>query len=296
LKIEMKVAIFGRNFDFEYAKYIQSFFENLYSLHSEVIIYDKFFHFLVNEANISLQSKQTFSDYSGLKGTSDMLFSIGGDGTILDALNVVRDSNIPVIGINTGKLGFLASVAIHETGQAIESIVNKQFTLDKRSLLKVESTSGKFNDFPFGLNEITVQKSDSTMITVQVEVDGEYLNSYWADGLIVSTPTGSTAYSLSVGGPVITPQSGNIIISPISPHNLTVRPLVLPDNCRLKLKVDSRAHNHIISLDHRSIKVDNDEEIFVSKADFSLNLIQLNNSSFYNTLRNKLMWGVDKRN
>jgi len=292
----MKVAVFGRNFDLEYAEYIQSFFEKLYSLKTELLIYDKFYHFLKNEANISLQSKQTFSDYSGLKGKSEILFSIGGDGTILDALHVVRDSNIPVIGINTGKLGFLASVAIHETGQAIDAIVNKQYTIDKRSLLKVESTSGIFADFPYGLNEITVQKSDSTMITVQVEIEGEFLNSYWADGLIVSTPTGSTAYSLSVGGPILTPQSDNFILSPISPHNLTVRPLVLQDNCKLKLKVDSRASHYIISLDHRSIKVENAECIFLSKAEFSLNLIQLNNSSFYKTLRNKLMWGMDKRN
>jgi len=292
----MKAAIFGRNFDLEYKEHIQSFFDKLYSLNIEVSIFDKFYQFLINKANISLQSNQTFSDYSGLKAKSEILFSIGGDGTILDALNVVRDSNIPVIGINTGKLGFLASVAIHETGQAIEAIVNNQFTIDKRSLLKVESNFGIFEDFPFGLNEITVQKSDSAMITVQVEIDGEYLNTYWADGLIVSTPTGSTAYSLSVGGPVVSPQSESLVISSISPHNLTIRPLVLPDNCKLKLKVQSRVQNYIVSLDHRSIKVDNKDEIWVSKADFSLNLIQLSGTSFYKTIRNKLMWGADKRN
>jgi len=292
----MKAAIFGRNFDLEHKRHIQSFFNKLYSFGIEVLIFDKFYEFLTSEADISLQSCQTFSNYIGLKGKSEVLFSIGGDGTILDALNVVRDSNIPVIGINTGKLGFLASVAIHETEQAIETIVSKQFTIDKRSLLKVESDFGIFEDFPFCLNEITVQKSDATMITVQVEIDGEYLNTYWADGLIVSTPTGSTAYSLSVGGPVVTPQSESLVISSISPHNLTIRPLVLPDNCKLKLRVQSRAQNYIVSLDHRSIKIDNKEEICVSKADFSLNLIQLNNSSFYKTIRNKLMWGADKRN
>jgi NAD+ kinase len=193
-------------------------------------------------------------------------------------------------------LGFLASIAKEEIESALNSIFLKEYSIEERTLLKLESSSGLFKEFPYSLNEIAVQKVDSAMITVHAYIDGEFLNSYWADGLLVSTPTGSTAYSLSVGGPIIIPQSGNFIISPISPHNLTVRPIVLPDTSKLQLKLEGRSLNYIASIDHRSLMIKNTEELTISKAEFKIKLLKLNNTSFYQTLRNKLMWGVDKRN
>ncbi|MDA3953083.1 MAG: NAD kinase [Bacteroidales bacterium] len=292
----MKVAIYGRNFDLGFKEYVKRFFEILNSNNIEIIIYKKFFDFLKKEIDLEADSVSVFSKHFEIKNDVDLLFSIGGDGTILDAITIVRDSGIPIVGLNTGRLGFLASISKDEIETALKAIFAKEYTIDVRSLLKLESSSGLFNDFPFSLNEIAIQKVDSAMITVHAYIDGEFLNSYWSDGLLVSTPTGSTAYSLSVGGPIIVPQSGNFIISPISPHNLTVRPIVLRDSSRLQLKLEGRSLNYILSLDHRSLMIKNTEEIFISKAEFKVKLIKLNNNSFYKTLRNKLMWGIDKRN
>jgi NAD+ kinase len=292
----MRVAIYGRNFDSGFREYIERFFEILISNNVEITIFKNFYDFLNKEIKIESDLVSVFTKHQEIKNDTDLLFSIGGDGTILDATTVVRDSNIPIVGINTGKLGFLASIAKDEIESALNSIFEKKYTIEERSLLKLESSSGLFKEFPYSLNEIAVQKIDSAMITVHVYVDGEFLNSYWADGLLVSTPTGSTAYSLSVGGPIIVPQSGNFIISPISPHNLTVRPIVLPDTSKLQLKLEGRSLNYIASLDHRSIMIKNTEDVIISKADFKIQLIKLENTSFYKTIRNKLMWGVDKRN
>ncbi len=296
MTIRMKVAIFGRNFDSGYKEYVKRFFEIILENNIEITIYKKFFDFLVKEINLNPNLVSVFSKHLEIKNDVDLLFSIGGDGTILDAITVVRDSNIPIVGLNTGKLGFLASISKDEIEPALKAIFAKEFTIDERSLLKLQSSSGLFKEFPYSLNEIAVQKVDSAMITVRVNIDGEFLNTYWVDGLLVSTPTGSTAYSLSVGGPIIVPQSGNFIISPISPHNLTVRPIVLRDTSKLQLELEGRSPNYILSLDHRSIMIKNTEEIIISKAEFKIKLIKLNSTSFYKTLRNKLMWGVDKRN
>lgn len=292
----MKVAIFGRNFDKGFKEYVKKFFEILHKNNIEITIYEKFYDFLKKEIDLNTDLISIFSKHLEIKNNVDLLFSIGGDGTILDATTIVRDSNIPIVGINTGKLGFLASIAKDELESALNSIFSKEYTIEERTLLKLESSSGLFKEFPYSLNEISVQKVDSAMITVHVYIDGEFLNSYWSDGLLVSTPTGSTAYSLSVGGPIIIPQSGNFIIAPISPHNLTVRPIVLPDTSKLQLKLEGRSLNYLASLDHRSVMIKNTEEITISKAEFKIQLIKLNNTSFYKTLRNKLMWGVDKRN
>ena len=292
----MKVAIYGRNFDSGYKEYVKRFFEILLENNIEITIYKKFFDFLIKEINLNPNVVSVFSKHLEIKNDVDLMFSIGGDGTILDAITVVRDSNIPIVGLNTGKLGFLASISKDEIESALKAVFAKEYTIDERSLLKLESSSGLFKEFPYSLNEIAVQKVDSAMITVLVNIDGEFLNTYWVDGLLVSTPTGSTAYSLSVGGPIIVPQSGNFIISPISPHNLTVRPIVLRDTSKVQLKLEGRSLNYILSLDHRSIMIKNTEEIIISKAEFKIKLIKLNDTSFYKTLRNKLMWGVDKRN
>jgi NAD+ kinase len=292
----MKVAVYGRNFDSGFKEYVKKFFEILYSNNIEITIYNLFYDFLIKEIDLDATMVSVFSKHNEIKNEVDLLFSIGGDGTILDAITIVRDSNIPIVGINTGRLGFLASISKDKIEQALNAIFAKKYTIDERSLIKLESSSGLFEEFPYSLNEIAVQKIDSAMITVHVYIDDKFLNTYWADGLLVSTPTGSTAYSLSVGGPIIVPQSGSFIISPISPHNLTVRPIVLCDTSKLQLKLEGRSLNYILSLDHRSIIIKNTEEILISKADFKIKLIKLNSTSFYKTLRNKLMWGVDKRN
>ena len=292
----MKVAIYGRNFDKSFRENVEKFFKILQNNNIDIVVYSKFFDFLKREIDFNINSVSVFSKHDEIKEDTDLLFSIGGDGTILDAVTFVRNYNIPIVGINTGKLGFLASIAKEEIESALKSILAGDYNIEERTLLKLESSSGIFKEFPYSLNEISVQKIDSAMITVHVYIDGEFLNSYWADGLLISTPTGSTAYSLSVGGPIIIPQSGNFIISPISPHNLTVRPIVLPDTSKLQLKLESRSLNYIASLDHRSIMIKNTEELSICKADFKIRLIKLNDTSFYKTLRNKLMWGVDKRN
>jgi len=292
----MRVAIYGRFFDEEFKSHISRFFEIISENGVEIVVFKDFLEFLVKTINIDTKQIEIFTKHSDLRNNIDLLFSIGGDGTILNAITFVRNYGIPIVGINTGRLGFLAGIAKDKIESALKAILSSKYQIEERSLLKLESTSNLFGDFPYSLNEIAVQKVDSAMITVHVNIDGEFLNTYWADGLIVSTPTGSTAYSLSVGGPIIVPQSGNFIISPISPHNLTVRPVVLPDTSKLQLKLEGRSLNYIASLDHRSMMIKNTEELTISKANFKIKLIKLNNSSFYKTLRSKLMWGIDKRN
>ena len=292
----MKVAIFGRPFDKSFKDYILRFFRNLVNHNTAILVHQEFYNFLINEINLAPENIKTFRKYHELDRDTDLMFSIGGDGTILDAITLIKDSGIPIVGINTGNLGFLASIAKEEIENALEAIYTGDYTIEERTLLKLESPATVFDDFPYGLNEIAVQKIDSTRIKVHVYIDGEFLNTYWADGLIISTPTGSTAYSLSVGGPIIIPNSGNFIISPISPHNLTVRPIVLPDSSKLQLKLESRAVNYIASIDHRSVVINNIMDLKIERADFKIRLLKLNNTSFYKTLRNKLMWGADKRN
>jgi len=292
----MRVAIFGRSFHKSFKDYILRFFDNLKQHNVDISVHQDFYNFLINEINLSITNIEIFKTHFELEKDTDLMFSIGGDGTILDAITFVRDAGIPIVGINTGNLGFLASIAKNEIDNALDAIYAKDYTIEERSLLKLVSPGDIFNDFSYGLNEIAVQKNDSAMIKIHVYIDGEFLNTYWSDGIIISTPTGSTAYSLSVGGPIVTPDSGNFIISPISPHNLTVRPIVLPDNIKLQLRLESRAVNYITSVDHRSVVMKNTKELTIEKADFKIKLLKLNNSSFYKTLRNKLMWGADKRN
>ena len=276
----MRVAVYGRSFEIGFKEYINKFFEILHQNNIEIVIFKSFHDFLLKTIDLEIKSISTFSKHHEIKNNVDLLFSIGGDGTILNAITIVRDSNIPIAGINTGRLGFLASIAKNEIESALEDIFAGNYTIEERSMLKLETTSNLFGEFPYSLNEIAVQKVDSAMITVHVFIDGEFLNTYWSDGLIVSTPTGSTAYSLSVGGPIIIPRSGNFVIAPISPHNLTVRPIVLPDTSTLQLKLESRSLNYIASLDHRSIMIKNTEDIYISKADFKIQLLKLNNIKF----------------
>jgi len=292
----MKVAIYGRCTQDNSSEHIQLLFHKLNEYKSELYIHEPFYNFIKQKLEIT-GSIKTFTSHKELKEKTDYMLSLGGDGTFLETLSFVRDSGIPVLGINTGRLGFLANVAKTEINSAIEALAEKKISLEKRALLSVSAPKNLFGEVHYGLNELTILKKDSSsMITIHAYINDEYLNSYFADGLIIATPTGSTAYSLSCGGPLVMPGSENFVITPIAPHNLNVRPLVISDNNKITLKVEGRSPNYLISLDSRSEVIDASIEISLQKADFYLNLIKLENQNFFNTIRNKLLWGLDKRN
>jgi NAD+ kinase len=290
----MKIAIYGRQFNKEALPYIQEVFDNLAQHGAEIYV-----HFQLNDF---LQDQIKTVQYNVLKnedikGFIDIFITLGGDGTLLDMVNVIRDTGIPVIGINFGRLGFLATINKSDIAAAIFAVVNRQFTLDSRELISIDSESKIFGDDNFALNDITIHKrDDAAMIITRVYLDDEFLNSYWGDGIIISTSTGSTAYSLSCGGPIIFPQSKNFVLTPVSPHNLNVRPIVLPDSSTLSFEVEYRNNNYLVSCDSRTAVVDKTMRFSVKKAGFQLNLIRLNNESYLSTLRNKLLWGLDARN
>lgn len=291
----MKIAIYSQYLEDNYLSFVQALFQSLLQKGVEVIVYEKFHADLSEEADLDSRLK-TFKNHNDISSVN-YLFSIGGDGTLLKTITFVRDNDIPILGINTGRLGFLTSVEIKEIEFAIDAVLSGDFDLDTRTLLSLETENKLFGEVNYALNEITLQKKDtSSMITIQVYLDGDFLNSYWADGLIVSTPTGSTAYSLSCNGPIILPGSGNIIINPIAPHNLNVRPVVIPDNTTLTLKIKGRTDNFLVALDSRSVTVPLSMELKIKKSSHQINLIRLKNHSFLKTLRSKLIWGHDKRN
>jgi NAD+ kinase len=225
------------------------------------------------------------------------LITIGGDGTFLEAVSAINLQKIPLLGVNTGRLGFLADVSPGEIPEAIEALYKNEFRIEERSVIKATLFPEQNITFPFALNDLTVHKRDtSSMIAIQAYIDDVFLSQYWADGLIIATPTGSTAYSMSAGGPIVTPDSKNFIITPIASHNLTVRPLVIPDHHEISLKIESRDSKFLLSLDSRSYVMEEKLEVRVKKAETNVSLVKLNNQHFYKTIRNKLMWGVDKRN
>ncbi len=290
----MKVAIYGQNYKNEALEYLDVILACLQQNNIEVVIEKQFYDLLGSDKILN-----TFSNHQALNTSFDLMFTIGGDGTFLRAITYVRDLNIPIIGINTGRLGFLATIQKGHIKSAVNALIEKQYTIKERSLLEVKtSTQNKeLEDLNFALNEVTVARRNTTsMITVETYLDEEYLTSYWADGLIVSTPTGSTGYSLSCGGPVITPQAKSFVLTPIAPHNLNARPLVIPDDTSIKLKITGREKQALISLDSRITVIDNDTEVFIKKASFTLKIIQLHDQTFLKTLRAKLLWGEDKRN
>lgn len=292
----MKIALFGRTIPPVFYSSMKRLLEILHLHGVEVTISISFAEFMQRELGIPLPNYSNFSDEKGIRDV-DYFFSIGGDGTFLEALSFVRDSGIPMVGINSGRLGFLADVAQAELEFAMEKFFAGEFKLQPRSLIKLENESGLFSDFPYALNEFTVHKQEtSQMITVHVEVGGDFLNSYWADGLIVSTPTGSTAYSLSVGGPIITPVSSNFVIAPIAPHNLAIRPVVISDSEEITLSVEGRGGLYMASLDSRFVPFETETIWKIRKAPFFVNVLKFDHQSFYETLRNKLSWGADKRN
>jgi len=291
----VKIAIYGQRLEENYLSFVKVLFQILLDKGVEVVVFEKFYKDLSEK--IELDNRLgIFKDHLDLDDVN-YLFSIGGDGTLLKTITYVRDSNIPIFGINTGRLGFLTSIATDEIEMAIDAILADEFDLDTRTLLSLETENNLFGEVNYALNEITLQKKDtSSMITIQVYLNGEFLNSYWADGIIISTPTGSTAYSLSCNGPIILPGSGNIIINPIAPHNLNVRPVVVPDDIELTLKIKGRTDNFLVALDSRSLTVPLSMELKITKSTHQINIIRLKDHSFLKTLRSKLIWGHDKRN
>jgi len=292
----MKIAIYGREFNNSVLPFVQEVFNALEHYGIETIVHKEYNEFIEDKVKLPAHI-ETFSNYLELRDHAEILISLGGDGTLLDTLALIRDSGIPVIGINFGRLGFLASINKNEIRNAIEALVNKQYSLDKRTLLHVESKHNLFGEENFALNDITIHRRDNTaMMIIHAYMNDEFINSYWADGLIIATPTGSTAYSLSCGGPIIFPSAQNFVITPIAPHNLNVRPVIIPDDVTLRFEVEARSTKFLVSCDSRTATVDRSVKITVNKAAFHVNLIRLNNESYLTTLRNKLLWGIDTRN
>lgn len=293
----MKVAVFGTLVSDEFVPVLQEFFGFLKEHNIEVQLFKPFYHHLVEELKTSTYYTSFFHSYSDFDPQNEFIFSVGGDGTFLQSVLNIRNFSIPVIGVNGGRLGFLADISEYEVNEALVNIFNGNYKISERTLLEVEFSNRENLDFNFALNEMTVLKTDnSSMLNVTAHINGEFLNNFWADGLIIATPTGSTAYSLSVGGPILTPSSENFVITPLAPHNLTIRPIVVPDNCEIELKVEGRGTNYLSSLDSRSVPLEFNTRIFVKKANFKLKTLQLPEQPFFNTLRNKLMWGIDRRN
>ena len=293
----MKVAIFGQTYQDNALEYVVELLDELQSYAVHVSFEEDFYKLLSKSGKLG--SYETFDHEKGLDSTFDLFISFGGDGTILRAITYVRNLGIPVVGVNTGHLGFLSTFKKEDVRKVVQEFVSGAYTIVERSLVEVSAESGipEFGDLNFALNEITVSRKDTTsMITVETYLNDEYLTSYWADGLIVSTPTGSTGYSLSCGGPVMVPTAKSLVITPIAPHNLNARPLVVSDNTEIRLRVSGREEHHMVSLDSRIPSLRNGNQIVEKKAGFKIKMIEYTSESFLKTLRNKLLWGEDKRN
>ena len=293
----MKIAIYGQSAD----KISKNIFLELLSISKNeniiLLIEKKYNSILLHKSEIS-HTHKLFSTYEDLDSTVDLMITIGGDGTLLRSITFVRDLGIPIIGINTGRLGFLATLNQELLNVELKKILKGEFKIEERSLLEVRvNNNDDFSDFNFALNEVSVgRKNTTSMIEIKTTLNGEYLNTYWADGLIVSTPTGSTGYSLSCGGPIMTPSSQTFSITPIAPHNLNARPLVISDEIKIELSVEGREETHLLSLDSRINSLKNNVKIKIKKANYKIKLASFQNNSFYKTLRSKLLWGEDRRN
>ncbi len=291
----MRVAVFGKNIPPRYKDYIRRFFDLLEGRQIETGIFSGFVSGLEPDVKIP-QGFSILDGYEALAGY-DFLISVGGDGTILETATLVRDSGIPVLGINTGRLGFLSHVDADHYEQAIGALQQGQFSLDRRSLIEVRCNNVSLGDFPYALNEVTVLNSArNSMITIHVQVNDTFMSTYWADGLIVATPTGSTAYSLSCGGPIVTPESSTWVLTPIAAHNLNVRPVILSDSNRITLQTTGRDHQFLLSLDSRSHTINEGSRLELTRAPFAINLVRLQGQGFFDTIHTKLGWAVDKRN
>ena len=290
----MTIAVYARNTKDNFSIYLEQLIALAEIEKFKIVVFKPYLEFLNKDADKPL-TLNTFSNSEELIAKADYVISLGGDGTMLETLEYVRRSGIPVLGVNTGRLGFLATVYKEYFSKSIQLLTKEKFTLDKRELIELDKTT-YFNEVNYALNEFTIHKKESSaMINIDTYVDDIFLNSYFADGLIVSTPTGSTAYSLSCGGPIMVPDSDNFIITPIAPHNLNVRPIVISNNKTLSFKVSGRSDSFNVSLDSRSQTIKNLSELIIKKADFRFNMINLEGQHFFETLRNKLLWGIDKR-
>ena len=294
----MKVAIFGKYYQNSTEPIIKDIFAFFNSNNVEMII-ESYFLNVLKEKKIIQKEYNTFTSHSELDSSFDMLVSIGGDGTILRATALVRDSGVPILGINAGRLGFLATVQKDNIAEFLQFIIEKKYSLSKRTLLSLTTSpeNESIQEINFALNEISVSRKETTsMITVETYLNGEFLNSYWADGLIIATPTGSTGYSLSCGGPILTPDVRSFVVTPIAPHNLNARPLVITDDTEIKLKVSGREENYLVSLDSRITSINNETILTIKKTPFEINMVEIPDATFLKTLRSKLFWGEDRRN
>lgn len=294
----MKIAIYGQYYHDNSAENVKSLLELLEQNGATLYIKDEYLKLISEQIKLS-KSYFTFHGHEDLTSDFDLFISIGGDGTILRSATYVRDLGIPILGVNTGRLGFLSTLQKDEIEQSIHYIINKEYKVEERTLLQIKAAGvvPELEEINFALNEIAVSRKNTTsMITVDTYLNGEYLTSYWADGLIVATPTGSTGYSLSCGGPLIMPSAKNLVLTPIAPHNLNARPLVISDTKEVKLKVFGREESFLVSLDSRIATIDNEMELTITKAPFTIHLVELYSESFLKTIRKKLLWGEDRRN
>lgn len=291
----MKVAIYGRYFPEEYLGCLKSLFQRLGQRGVKVSVHKKFVEHLSQRYGFIPNAVTLFGSTEELDMDTSCMFSLGGDGTFLEAVALVRDSGIPIAGVNAGRLGFLTSISCENIDEVLDAFLSKTIPVENRTLIMAEGLPSSLGEFPFALNELSIQKHGSAMVSINVYHDDKFINTYWSDGLLIATPTGSTAYSLSVGGPILTPDSSCFVISPIAPHNLTVRPLVVPDSYTLRLEPISRDATVVVALDNRSVEIPSGTQITISKAPFTIKLLQLGEIDYFRRLRNKLMWGVDKR-
>lgn len=292
----MKVAIYSRVIDYDQKGDVQLLFDELGRENMAIVIYEPFFETIRSSFRFP-DKVSVFKDSNDLTSEIDFLISLGGDGTMLDTVTLVRNKNIPVLGINFGRLGFLASIGRTELAATVQSLVTRNVIIDKRSLIHLDANRPLFGDVPYGLNEFAIHKTDtSPMIKIHTYLNGEFLNTYWADGLIVATPTGSTGYSLSCNGPVVFPESASFVITPVAPHNLNVRPIVVGDDNIISFEVEGRTDHFICALDSRKEIVDKKVQLAVQREAFTFSLVRLNEKNFLQTLRNKLSWGLDTRN
>jgi len=292
----MRIAIYSRGIENSSINEVELLLGELAKHGAEPVFFQDFFNQFYCAVDIK-QDYSTFNSSADLDLSIDCMISLGGDGTLLDTVTFVKESGIPVLGINYGRLGFLANIGKEELHSALEALVNRKYVLDKRTLLHLDADVPLFDGTPYALNEFSLHKKDSSpMIKIHTYLNGEFLNTYWADGLIVATPTGSTGYSLSCNGPVVFPDSASFVITPVAPHNLNIRPIIVPDNTIVSFEVEGRTDGFLCTLDSRRELVPKEIQLAVKKETFGINLIRLNENNFLQTLRNKLSWGLDKRN
>lgn len=292
----MKAAIYSRVFDDEQKKDFQLFFDELNNQKIQPVIFREFFEQVKDKVHLPADTT-IFSTADELTEEIEFIISLGGDGTLLDTVTMVKEKQVAIMGINFGRLGFLASIGRDEVKVAVKAIANRTYVVDSRTLIHIDASIPMFGNVPFALNEFSIHKRDlASMIKIHTYLNGEFLNTYWADGLLVSTPTGSTGYSLSCNGPIVFPDSGSFVITPVAPHNLNVRPIVVPDTNVISFEIESRYDQIICALDARREIVSKNVQLAVRKESFDVHLVRLSENNFLQTLRNKLTWGLDKRN